>query len=90
MDGVAHAGTERDGVSRVIAGDEMPFQPWTFRALAAPGAGAPLEAWVALVGRGGRIVLEGPQADAGERLERARTRLLLSRSDWIVALVETS
>ncbi len=90
VDAGMRAATEREGVSRLVAGSDLPFQPWTFRALAADGTRARPEEWARLVGRGGRIVISRPEEDAAERLERAGTRLLLRQPDWIVALVETS
>ena len=90
IDPGARASAEREGVSRLVTGSELPFHPWTFRALAVSDDSAPIEAAVGLVARGGRIVVEHPTPDAAERLERAGARVTLRRPDWLVALVQTS
>ena len=80
---------ERAGVSRVWAAGELPFTPWTFRALALAGAVERPADLVRLVGRGGRIVVERPDPAAAAGLEAARARLLVNQPDWVVAQVET-
>ena len=86
----ARGGEERVGVSRLVAGSGLPFQPRTFRALATTGELVGPEELVGLVGRGGRIVVERPTGDTADRLERASLRILLRGPDWVAALQETS
>jgi hypothetical protein len=90
IDADARASEEREGVSRMIAGPDLPFHPSTFRALASTGDAASIESMVGLVTRGGRIVLEHPEPDADERLGRAGARVVGSQADWTVAVRETS
>lgn len=83
----ARALAERDGVSRLWAAGELPFTPWTFRAVALSGEVERPAELVALVGRGGRIVVASPDAAAAAGLEAARARLLVHQPGWIVAQV---
>ena len=84
----AQAHAERERVSRLVSGAELPFQSWTFRALAAVGGGVAPEEAVRVVGRGGRVVMERPDPDVAERLERAGSRILLEEDGWLAALCE--
>ena len=86
----ARAEPERERVSRLIAGPELPFRPWTFRALAAPAGALSTGESVRVVARGGRIALEGASPGARAELERAHCRILLDEAGWIVAQRETS
>lgn len=79
---------EREGVSRVAAVGPPPFNPWTFRALAASEGDLRVEDLVPLVARGGRIAIERPPAGTADALERLHVRLLLRQADWVVGLVE--
>ena len=90
LDAAARAGAETERVSRMMAGPELPFQPWTFRALALAGGAVALEEAVRVVARGGRVVVERAPPDARARLEALRARILLDEGGWIVALRETS
>ena len=90
IDPSARASAERDGVSRLVAGPELPFHPWTFRALASSGDAIAVDAILGSVARGGRVVLEHPLGDAADRLERAGARVMVQGPEWIVALKETS
>ena len=87
------AETEREGVSRMAAGVELPFHPWSLRALAlSAGSAALLERpaeLAQLVPRGGRIVVEGSAADAAERLAAAGARVLARDARWLVGVRET-
>jgi hypothetical protein len=88
VDAATHAEVERERVSRLVAGVELPFHPWTFRALAMVGdVGAPEEA-VRVVGHGGRVVMERPGPDATAQFERAGSRILIQEGGWVVALRE--
>ena len=89
VDAAARAATERDGVSRLVSGPELPFHPWTFRALALPGLAASIADVANLVGRGGRLVVERPEPGATEEAERLGYRVLAHDADWLVALKET-
>ena len=89
IDPAARAVAEREGVSRMTTGPELPFHPWTFRALALPGLAAPLEKVATLVGRGGRLVVERPEPGATEEAERLGFRVLIHQPDWLVALKQT-
>jgi hypothetical protein len=83
------AQAERERVSRLVSGPELPFHPWTFRALAAAGDALAPEEAVRVVARGGRVVCEQAGDGVGARLEGAGCRVLASEGDWIVALRET-
>lgn len=88
----ARAEPEREGVSRMLGGPELPFHPGSLRALAVPGGAALLahpEPLSGLVPRGGRIVVEDPPADAEELLARAGARVVARDECWLVALRET-
>jgi uncharacterized protein YbaR (Trm112 family) len=89
IDPGARASAEREGVSRLIAGPELPFHPWTFRALAVAGECGPIEPMAGLVARGGRIVVERPESTAAARLQRIGGRVMLDSADWLVILKET-
>ena len=84
----------RAGVSRMITGVELPFHPWSLRALALSAGSAELldrpQLLAALVPRGGRVVVETPGADVAERLSAAGARVLARDARWIVAMRETS
>jgi hypothetical protein len=90
----ARAQPEREGVSRMVAGVELPFHPWSLRALALSEGSAELlerpKELAALVPRGGRVVVEAPGADAAERLSAAGARVLARDARWIVAVRATS
>jgi hypothetical protein len=94
IDPEARAEPEREGVSRIAAGVEPPFHPWSLRALALSAGSAALLARPAalrqLVPRGGRIVVEAPPDEAERDLEAAGARLLARDARWLVALRETS
>lgn len=89
VDAATHAEVERDRVSRLVTGVELPFHPWTFRALAMVGDVVAPEEAVRVVGHGGRVVMERPAPDATAQFERAGSRILLQESGWVVALRET-
>jgi uncharacterized protein YbaR (Trm112 family) len=93
IDAGARAEAEREGVSRMVAGAELPFHPWSLRALAlARESQALLERpkeLAQLVPRGGRIVLEAPGAGAPERLADAGARVLAHDARWLVSVRET-
>jgi uncharacterized protein YbaR (Trm112 family) len=84
-----HAEVERDRVSRLVTGVELPFHPWTFRALATGGDVVAPEEAVRVVGHGGRVVMERPGPGATAQFERAGSRILLQEGGWVVALRET-
>jgi uncharacterized protein YbaR (Trm112 family) len=90
----ARADPEREGVSRMAAGPELPFHPWSLRALAlSEGSAALLERPAELkqlVPRGGRIVVEAPGGDAEGRLAAAGARVLARDARWLVGVRETS
>ncbi len=90
VDAAARGDVERDRVSRMVAGGDLPFNPWTFRALVSAGDAVDPEEALRVVARGGRVVIERAPAGARARLEGARARILLDESGWIVALRETS
>lgn len=90
VDPSARAAPESDRVSRLTADEELPFQPWTFRALVGVGAAITAEEAFRVVARGGRVVLERAPADVRPRLEAVRARVLLEDAGWIVAVRETS
>jgi len=89
VDAATRGDVERDRVSRLVTGVELPFHPWTFRALATVGDVVTPEEAVRVVGRGGRVVMDLAGPDAIARLERTRSRILLQEDGWIVALRET-
>jgi len=90
VDAATQVEAERERVSRLVTGVALPFQPWTFRALAAVGDAVAPEEAVRVVGRGGRIVMERPAPAATVQLERAGCRILLQEGDWVVALRENT
>jgi len=89
VDAATHAEVERERVSRLVTGVELPFQPWTFRALATVGDVVAPEEAVRVVGHGGRVAMERPGPDATAQFERAGSRILLQEGGWVVALRET-
>ena len=89
VDAATRVEVERERVSRMVTGVELPFHPWTFRALATVGDVVTPEEGVRVVGHGGRMVMELPAPDATAQLERAGSRILLQEDGWIVALRET-
>jgi hypothetical protein len=89
VDAAARVDVERDRVSRLVTGVELPFHPWSFRALATVGDVVTPEEAVRVVGRAGRVVMDRPGPDATAQLERAGSRILLQEGGWIVALRET-
>ena len=88
VDASTHAEVERERVSRLVTGMELPFHPWTFRALAMVGDVVAPEEAVRVVGHGGRVAMERPGPDATAQFERAGSRILLQESGWVVALRE--
>lgn len=90
VDAAARGAAETERVSRLVADEDLPFQPWTFRALVAAGAAVTPEEAFRVVARGGRVVLERAPADARTRLEALRARVLLDEAGWVVAVRETS
>ena len=90
VDAAARGDVERDRVSRMVAGGDLPFNPWTFRALVSSGDAVDAEEALRVVARGGRIVMERAPAGARAALEAARARILLEEGGWVVALRETS
>ena len=89
VDAATQVDMERDRVSRLVTGVELPFHPWSFRALATVGDVVTPEEAVRVVGRGGRVVMDRPGPDAIAQLERAGSRILLQEDGWVVALRET-
>ena len=93
IDADARAEPERAGVSRMVAGVELPFHMWSLRALALSEGSAELlerpKELAQLVPRGGRIVVEAPSAEAEARLAAAGARVLARDERWIVAMRET-
>ena len=81
---------ERAGVSRMVSGVELPFHPGSLRALAlAEGKVEHLErpeTLVRSVMEGGRIVIERPDSDAGERLANIGAQVLVRDERWLVAM----
>lgn len=89
VDVATQAEVERERVSRLVTGAELPFHSSTFRALATVGDAVTSEEAVRVVGRGGRVVVEGSGPETTARLERAGSRILLQEGGWVVALRET-
>ena len=88
VDAATRIDVERDRVSRLVTGVELPFHPWSFRALAMVGDVVTPEEAVRVVGRGGRVVMDRPGPDATAQLERVGSRILLQEGGWVVALRE--
>jgi hypothetical protein len=78
----------------MAAGIELPFHPWSLRALALSRGSAGLLETPAelarLVPRGGRVVVEAPEADAAERIVAAGARVLARDARWLVGVRETA
>src|SRR3954462_1939401 len=72
VDAASRAEPENERVSRLVAGAELPVQPWTFRALVSVGDAVAPEEAARVVARGGRIVIDRAPSDARARLEAAR------------------
>lgn len=85
----ARGDAEREGVSRMVSGRDLPFRPKSLRALALSTGKAEIlerpEALIRLVLQGGRLVVEGPDARTGERLANVGARVLAQDERWLVA-----
>ncbi|HEX2191272.1 MAG TPA: hypothetical protein VHG51_20345 [Longimicrobiaceae bacterium] len=74
------------GVSRVAAGEPLPFAPRSLRGVSlGPGAAGLLEEGVRVLAPGGRLVVEGAAEGGAEALSGAGLRVLLDQEGWVVA-----